>query len=401
MEKMSAFQKKSLLASVLLMIAYGFTNNTLGYFILPVTEDLGCSRAAFNLYFTIMSLVTFAVTPFYGYLLQNDCEKWILTAGAILGSASFLLFSCAKNIEVFYIAAGLIGLVQGGATSMTTVVLISRAFHEKSGLATGITMTGNSICNGIMSLIIPSLIERAGWENGYRLQAALWGIMLLAALILAKNRKAETVQKDSDSPERPADSLLEKKAYKRTIVVFNACVVVLSMFMVFLQHMPAFFTEMGASVRQAGFIMSLFSMFLIACKISLGAMFDRFGAVKTTWISLISFAVSFWIMLHGGMIFLCIGSLFTAFGMASITVLLPLITKYTFGAESFTSIWSSVSMAMIFGTAMGSPAWGLVYDGTKSYKPAVLCVPVLVLLITALLVSVMKNGQKIRQNSLE
>lgn len=395
MEKMSAFQKKSLLAAVLLMIAYGFTNNTLGYFILPVTESLGCSRAAFNLYFTIMSLVTFGVTPFYGYLLQNDREKWILTAGAILGSTSFLIFSCAKNIEVFYIAAGLIGLVQGGATSMPAVVLISRAFHEKSGLATGITMTGNSICNGIMSLILPLLIERTGWENGYLLQAALWGIMLLAALILAKDRKAETVQKDIGSPERPAVSPLEKKAYcKRIIVVFNACVVVLSMFMVFLQHMPAFFTEMGASARQAGFIMSFFSIFLIVCKISLGAMFDRLGAVKTTWISLASFAVSFWIMLHGGMIFLCIGSLFTAFGMASITVLLPLITKYTFGAENFTSAWSSVSMAMIFGTAMGSPAWGLVYDGMKSYKPAVLRVPVLVLFITALLVFVMKNGKK-------
>ena len=50
-----------------------------------------------------------------------------------------------------------------------------------------------------------------------------------------------------------------------------------------------------------------------------------------------------------------------------------------------------ITMATAIGGAVGSPAWGLVYDLLGSYRPAVLLAPVLVFADLCVLVVLMKK----------
>lgn len=312
--------------------------------------------------------------------------------GLLGGAAAFLMFSFGHVIYTFYAAAALVGLVQGGATSMSAVVLIDRTFPDNPGSAMGIAMSGSGVCSVAMSLILPTFIEHFGWSNGYRLQAVLWSVSFGAAMLLVhENMPDKKDLRSSENSEIQQGTTYQKATHDIKFYLFCGCVAAVCGFMVFLQHMPAFFMELGNDSAMAGRIMSVFSISMILCKISLGAMFDRLGAIRTTWAALLAYACSFWLMLAGNFGILCVGAALAAFGMSSTTVLLPLITKYTFGSRDFARIWSVVTMANVFGTAVGSPMWGAVYDKMGSYKTAVQAAAVFVIVIAIIMTMLMKN----------
>lgn len=373
-------QLRALLAAAALMAAYGLTNNCVGYFVAPVTENLGIPRASFNLYFTIMSLASLAIAPFFGHLLQRVPIRRIIFTGGVIGSACFAAFAFCRAIPMFYIVALILGLVQNGCTSMTAVVIITRVFQGGSGSFTGLAMAGTGVCSVIMSLLLPGFMEATSWNAGYLLLSAVWLAMLILAALLLDERRENVSNAQSGESSAPLTGATYAQAlHSPQLYILLVCVVLLNASMIFIQHMPAFFVEMGTTATLSGTIMSVFSVFLIVCKISLGNLFDRLGGVKTTLIALCCYAAGLWVMLGGSIPLLCAGAALSAFGMASTTVLIPLITKLIFGQREFALIWSLVSMATVMGTAIGSPAWGMVYDHLGSYRPAVMIVPLVVI----------------------
>ena len=105
--------------------------------------------------------------------------------------------------------------------------------------------------------------------------------------------------------------------------------------------------------------------------------------------------LNMWFMLFGNIPLLCLGAAFSAFGMASSTVLVPLVTKRIFGTRDFAPIWSIISMATVLGCALGSPAWGMVYDFLGTYKPAVIIVPFIVIADGLILVRMMSDKRAV------
>lgn len=390
----TAVQRRALLAAAALMFAYGLSNNTLAFFLEPVTEAIGCSRASFNLYYTIMSIVSMVVSPVFGQLLQKTDIRKILSVGALVGAGCFVAFSFCRTIPMFYVVALVLGLVQSGATSVCAVVIINRAYDGTGGggQATGLAMAGTGICSVVMSLILPNFIGALGWQMGYLLQAVIWAVMVLLAVFLvgAQSREGDGVQAGATAAEVFGATFAQTLRSPRLYIVL-ACVVVLNICMIFVQHMPAFFTEKGMSDATSGMIMSVFSVFLIICKIGLGSLFDKLGAVRTVIVAFACYAVGLWVMSFGGLVPLCVGSAFSAFGMASSTVLTPLVTKNIFGTREYAPIWGLVSMATAMGAAVGSPTWGAVYDAMQSYTIAVFIAPVFVLCDGAILALMMSK----------
>jgi len=398
-KKMTMHQRRSLLAAAALMFAYGLANNTLGFFVTPVTQSLGSSRAAFNFYYTIMSIVSLVIAPVFGQLLNRVKVGKIVLAGCVVGALCFLAFSFCRVMPMFYLVAFFLGIVQNGCTSVTAVVIIHRAFTEDSGTATGFAMAGTGICSLIMSLILPSFIGALGWAAGYQLQAILWAVMTFAAVLLTRRAAVDpsspTAPDTADAEGQGSGATFSQAMHSPRLFVLITVVILLNMAMIFSHHMPAFFIEMGCSATLSGMIMGVFSVFLIICKIGLGTLFDKIGAKRTTLIAFFCFASGLWFMLFGNTPLLCLGAAFSAFGMASSTVLVPLVTKRIFGTRDFAPIWSIISMATVLGCALGSPAWGMVYDFLGTYKPAVIIVPFIVIADGLILVRMMSDKRAV------
>ena len=87
---MDGFRKKKiLLAGVLMIFSYGLVNNTIGFFVTPVSESLGCSRAAFNLYYSVSCIVSLLAAPVCGRFIQQQKASKVISAGWAVGTVTF------------------------------------------------------------------------------------------------------------------------------------------------------------------------------------------------------------------------------------------------------------------------------------------------------------------------
>lgn len=393
MDKSTFEKKKIMIAGVLMIFGYGLINNTLGFFVTPVSEALGCSRAAFNLYYSISCITSLFAAPVFGQMLQKRNARMMILTGLIVGGISFTAFAFCRRIQMFYAVAFFLGMVQQGATSVTAVVLINRAYKENAGSVTGLVMTGTGICSVSMSLVLPVFIERFGWQSAYLLEGALWLAVMFAAFILTKNTVEYPTEQADRTAENPLEDGMTLSQAMRGIVLYLLflCFAVQGVCTIVVQHIPSFLTEIGKSTAEASVVMSIFSAVLIVGKILLGILFDRMGAVKSLLLNFLAMAFSMWMMIQGGFVLLIAGVIFMGFGMASITVLFPLVTRSVFGNREYASIWGVMSMAISLGTACGSPMWGAVYDVLGSYRPAFAVMPLIVLINGAVIVWAMTH----------
>lgn len=388
---MSKEQKNTVIGGLLMVFAYGLSNNIVAYYITPVTEALGYTRAAFNLCFTLMAVVSFLSAPLYGCLFMKVPVRRMILAGGVVGAACFFGYSLCRNIYAFYAVGILQGLVQSGSTNMAIVVLISRFFDErKSGTATGIVMAGTGICSLTMGAVLPPVIEQYGWDRGYMLCGALWAIVMLAAWAILKEHPARTAE-NREKTEAEAGMPYRQVLRCGGFYVLIVCVLLCNMIMICSQHLHAYFQDVGLGSVEAGRVMMVFSFGLIVWKILLGQMYDRLGASMAIVISYTAFMAGLWILSLESLWALVIGSVISALGIASSTVLFPLITRKIFGGKEYAPIWSLVSMATAFGVAVGSPVWGACHDLLGSYRAAFLGAPVLLAGVMVLLLVLLRK----------
>lgn len=385
-------QRNIIFGGLLMVFAYGLSNNIVAYYITPVTESLGYTRAAFNVCFTLMSVVSFLMAPVYGHLFLRVPIRKIVAAGAVTGAVCFFAYAMCRNIYAFYVVGILQGLIQSGTTNMAIVVLINRFFDERtSGTATGTIMSGTGICSMTMSALLPRFIDRYGWDKGYMLCGGLWLGVMLGAFMLIKEwpQKIEQSQKKgTDGAGMPYKKVLRQRGFYILIL----CVLICNIVMVCSQHLPAYFQDVGLTSVQSGQVMMVFSLGLIVWKILLGRMYDRLGAPAATTIAYVSFMIGMWMLSLEVLPALVAGSLIAALGIASSTVLSPLITRKIFGVKEYAPIWGIVSMATAFGVAVGSPVWGAFYDSFGSYQAAFMGAPILLAAVLGMLLVLMKKS---------
>lgn len=393
MGQTNLIKKKVLAAGTLMIFGYGLVNNTLGFFVTPVSEALSCSRAAFNLYYSISCIVSLFTAPLFGQLLQKKNARGLILPGGIAGGLALAAFSLCTEIRMFYAVAFFLGLVQQGTTSVAAMVLVNRAYGERAGWATGIVMSGTGICSVSMSFVLPFFMERLGWQQAYLLEAALWLAVMAGAWVLTAGTVEYPIAekgREKEKEEKAGTTLKEAVRHGALYVLFVSFAVH-GMGTIVIQHIPSFLTELGKSAAESSMIMGVFSIILIVGKPCLGILFDRLGAVKTLLLNFVSLAVSMWLMIQGSIGCLWMGIFLMAFGMASITVLFPLVTGYVFGKKEYAAIWGVMSMAISCGTACGSPVWGAVYDFFGSYRPAFLVMPVVMLVNACVICQVMAH----------
>ena len=394
MRSYSKKQRRVLLGTVLLMMAYAFVHTSVGYFVAPVTDSLNIPRSAFSFYYTLLQLVSIAVIPVFSRLILRLGSRKILLIGAVWGGTGLLGFSFSSSVWHFYLFAVWLGIAVAGCTSLIAAVIIYDWFGEQSGTPMGITMAGTGICGIIQGFLMPTLIDSVGWQSVYRLLAVCW----IAALVLASILTSGETKGASAQPIKTVEEHEENQrvGFSSVQVLFMVSIVVLAIPGLFLHHMQAHFGQQGISGATVGIFMSIFNVFVITFKITLGFLFDRMGAVKTTVLAWSAFAGGMLLALSSSPVVLLICLAMLALGMSSETVMPPLLTRSIFGRENYAVIYGRVTMAYNFGAAFASPIWGAVYDGAGSYLPGLWLSPAMLLVDLGLMVILIKRNRHLQ-----
>lgn len=380
---MGAQYKKIAVAACLIMSAMIGGSVSFGFFMDPVTTDLGFSRSAFSLYFSIVTVVGAITLPIYGNLIRKvGSRKCVIFFGIWTGIA-MACFSLCESLVAFYVVAVFVGLGFFGCSYITAPVIVDTWFKEKNGAVMGAAAATGGIVGVIAGFVFPAIITSLGWQAGYIAMGIMVFVLTVpAGIFLLRSTPQElglepygaqaaaaaaTVASDGAEQEGMtyAQALRSPKLWISIIawLMFTITVSVT-------QHLSAYFTSIGFDPAMAGIFMSIISAALIVTSFLAGAVSDKLGLFKTIVICSLLYVLSFVLLPVSGMGFalICVALFGMSVGNTYTSVFAPVVTSSVFGKRDYAAIWGVVSMVCVLGQAVGTPLWGLSFDLTGGYQ---------------------------------
>ena len=177
-------------------LQYGWT-----FFVGPMQDKHGWSRAAIQVAFTVFIVTETWLVPVEGWFVDKYGPRVVVLFGGLLCGIGWVMNSYAESLTMLYIAAA-VGGTGAGAVYGTVVGNSLRWFPDRRGLAAGITAAGFGAGSALTVVPIQALIKSNGYEAAFFWFGIGQGlIVMLLALALRAPRTAEvpTVAKVSQS----------------------------------------------------------------------------------------------------------------------------------------------------------------------------------------------------------
>jgi MFS transporter, OFA family, oxalate/formate antiporter len=154
-------------------LQYGWT-----LFVNPIDAKYHWGRADIQVAFTIFVLIETWLIPVEGYLVDRFGPRWVVVAGAVLVTLSWVVNSSAGSLAVLYFAAAL-GGIGTGCVYGTCVGNALKWFPGRRGLAAGITAAGFGAGAALTIGPISTMIGHSGYERAFLFFGLLQGAIVL------------------------------------------------------------------------------------------------------------------------------------------------------------------------------------------------------------------------------
>ncbi|MGI6033185.1 MAG: MFS transporter [Coriobacteriales bacterium] len=396
--------KKTAVAACLVMAAMIAGTASFGFFMDPVTQDLGLSRGLFSFYFSIITVVGALSLPVYGRLVERVGVRRIVIAGGIWTALALAAFSLCSSLWSFYLVAALVGLGFFGCSYCAAPVIVDNWFVEKNGSVMGAAAAFGGLVGVALGFIFPGIIEALGWRFGYICLGALVFLLTVPAGAFLLHSTPEEVGLEpfgsknvSEGDAEPvgevqgmtrSEALKSPKFYFMLIafVIFAAAVS-------FTQHLAAYFVSIGMSQEAAGAMVSVISLGIVITSALVGPINDKLGLSKTILICAVLYVLAFVLLPVAGLssVLIVIALFCMALGNAFNSIFAPIMTSAVFGQKDYSSLWGIISMGCVLGQAIGTPLWGMAYDLTGGYQAGMYVAAVLNIIGTVSIMFVLKS----------
>jgi MFS transporter, OFA family, oxalate/formate antiporter len=279
----------------MLFISYSATTvstNTLPFFFPELIKEFGWTNAqvvqpAAN-YFIYIAVFS----PIVGLLLVKRSPRFVMTIGMIVSLFCALAFAYMQSYTQFHLIYLVFSLGITCCGLLPSMVIISRWFKKKRGLATGIFLVGSSAGNMIFPQIASRLVPTQGWRFAAICIAILAAIMSFIPLYFIKNTPEEIGQNPDGVSDSEQQAITQAIVAEHTITVnellkkpiFHVLLLITAAFWFcgfgVLQNLRLYLTDYGFTIQKAANISFLFSMFSIIGKLSFGYFSDKFDKMN-------------------------------------------------------------------------------------------------------------------------
>jgi MFS family permease len=361
---------------------YGFT-----IFFLPITNELGLSRAATSLVFSLARAEGAIEGPLAGYVIDRYGPRPIMLAGILLSGLGYMLLGTVHSYTAFLVVyLGVISLGFSAGFMHSPMVLANSWFIKRRALA----MTLISSAIGIGGTIITPLLAFAVQTWGWRIGAFIAGVGLLLAgvpVALTVKRSPEVMGLVPDgapepSPLRAAASTpssgrgaepaftlkeaLKTAAFWQLILATTTRVGVYNAITV---HFVPLMVWRGASESRAAAMLAATALMSLPSHLVVGWIADRVHKpllmaacmfIGAAAVALLAYGDGEWSLWLFTFLFTFVEAIFPV-GWATVGDF--------FGRKHFATIRGSMSFFYLWGPALGPVITGFVYDRHQSYAP--------------------------------
>lgn len=369
-------------AAIVTGLVYSAIVTVTGVFMLPVTEDLGLSVAAYSLYVTVMSVTGIVTLAIISKFLNEKHIKKIMIIAGIIGVISFIGFAAAKNVWMFYIFAVPQGFCFAAMTMTPCQLLVSNWFGEKAkGRAISLFLTGMTLVYLLEFNILSKVVVSMGWRAGYVMLAACVAIgVIVAAALVSWSPEKKGIRRigDLDESELQAmqSSVLKgidfKVAIRKPItwLVLISCTLAVIASSSILQHGIPTMVISGSTPEQATGIISVLSLVMLFTGPVIGVICDKCRLTVAAVGTAASFAIaalglSMMGTSQAGVWLFCI---FYILGVPTINIISPLLMSYMYGEKDMPRLIGYVNMFISIGGAIGAAGLGALYEHYGTYQ---------------------------------
>jgi MFS family permease len=366
---------------------YGFT-----IFFLPITNELGLSRAATSLVFSLARAEGAIEGPLAGYVIDRYGPRPMMLAGIILSGLGYMLLATVHSYTAFLIVyLGVISLAFSAGFMHSPMVLANSWFIRRRAMA----MTLISSAIGIGGTLITPILAFAVAQWGWRYGAFIAGLGLIVTgvpvalyvkrspesmglvpdgvtptsdqkLKAPNNGEATSQQEREDDREFTLKQALKTAAFWKLILATTTRVGVYNSITV---HFVPIMVWRGASEAKAAAMLATMALMSLPSHLLVGWIADRVDKPRLMAACMLLGAVAVAILAYGdGEWALWVFTLLFTFVEALFPVSWATVGDY-FGRKHFATIRGSMSFFYLWGPALGPVITGFVYDRHQSYAP--------------------------------
>ena len=350
--------------------------------------DRGLTAGAFSFGF----LVSAAVTPFVGRLMDQRGPRLVVEIGVFAMGVGLLLGSLVREPWQLYLTLG--ALAGGGVNCLAYTgqsLYLTNWFVRRRGLALSIAFSGVGIGSITILPWFGWLIDTAGWRS-----ACIWlgvlVIVLLGPLNLLLKRRPEDIGMMPDgiahgSPLADCNANIVDHRWaavdwtlRRAVRTGRFWWIALAYFCGLFSwyavqvHQTKYLIEAGFAPSLAAWALGLVSLVAVPGQIGFGHLSDRIGREWVWTIGNFGFVVccialiGLQAMPSAALLYLMIVAQGTL--GYSLTSVMGAIPAEIFEGRHYGSIFGTVMLAAILGGAAGPWVAGVLYDSTGSYAVA-------------------------------
>ncbi len=184
------------------MVTSGIVGYALAFFLVPMTRDLGVSRAAFS-GVSIAGLAVLPLMPWLGSLVdRKNGPRTMAVIGGLLTGLAVIVVSMVTAVWQFYVLYGVYYAAMTVGGSLVGPALVAKWFVRKRGRATAISAMGVSIGGLFIAPLAGWLIITYDWRTAW----VVLGIIIIVAVVPAsflfirRSPEDEGLLPDGDTP---------------------------------------------------------------------------------------------------------------------------------------------------------------------------------------------------------
>jgi MFS family permease len=343
---------------------------TLGVFVAPYAAEFGWGRGEIQAAILFSTGLAVFFAPLAGTMVNRFGIRRTIVSG-LVGLALSCLVAAANTGALWqlYAAYALMSALGAGAGAVGWVTLISGRFEQARGLALGIALSGTGLCAALMPMIATFGIDQFGWRGAYMLLAAFIAFVVLpiCAALLPDEAIALPHSEERSAKQSGMVAGAAIRHWRFWVLGTSTAAIYLVIGGLIPNIVPALM-DTGASAAAAASIMGLFGIAVVAGRICVGALVDRFWAPVIAALVLLPAAIGCLVlqsegslpMLTGAVVFIGIAT-----GM-ELDVLGFLAARY-FGLADYARVYGRLYVFVAATAGVAPMLFGYVYDWTGSY----------------------------------
>ena len=377
---------------------FGFT-----VFFLPISQDLGISRAATSLAFSLSRAQGAIEAPLVGYLIDRYGPRPIMVTAVFLAGLGYILLSWADSYASFMIVyLGVISLAFVAGFVHSPMVVANSWFIRQRARAMTVVSAAVPIGGALISPLLAIGVSSIGWRWAAFLSGCVFLLVCLPltfhlkrspeSMGLLPDGEATALNEDADSSIRSADrnakgDFTSRQAMKTWMfwVLVTAMTARVTCYSAATVHFIPLMVWKGMSESAAASLLGIFALVNLVAHFVLGWIADRVNKPKLLAVCHLLPAVSVVPLLfdsaHYQLWLFAIG--FTLLD-ASFPIVWATVGDF-FGRRHFATIRGMMSFFYMWGSFAGPVLAGVIYDKTQTYW-IVLWIFLCLLIVATLLV---------------